>query len=103
MVRNLPASAESAGDVGLIPGLGRSPRGGNGNPLQYPCLETSWKQWSLVGCSPWGHKELDMTEQLHRHTISKFGVASPDVSGGLLRGRCISLCLKNFGKSEVYT
>ena len=32
-------SACSAGDPGLIPGLGRSPGEGNGNPLQYPCLE----------------------------------------------------------------
>ena len=36
VVKNLPASA---GDVGLIPGSGRSPGGGNGNPLQYFCLE----------------------------------------------------------------
>ena len=36
MVKNLPANAE---DVGSIPGLERSPRVGNGNPLQYPCLE----------------------------------------------------------------
>ena len=36
LVKNLPANA---GDVGLIPGrLGRSPEGGNGNPLQYSCL-----------------------------------------------------------------
>ena len=35
-VENLPANA---GDMGLIPGPGRSPREGNGNPLQYPCLE----------------------------------------------------------------
>ena len=33
------ASACNAGDMGLIPGLGRSPGEGNGNPLQYPCLE----------------------------------------------------------------
>ena len=32
-------SASNAGDLGLIPGLGRSPGGGNGNPLQYSCLE----------------------------------------------------------------
>ena len=38
MVKNLPVSA---GDVGLIPGSGRSPGGGNGNPLQYSCLENS--------------------------------------------------------------
>ena len=35
------ASARSAGDLGLIPGLGRSPGEGNGNPLQYSCLENS--------------------------------------------------------------
>ena len=33
------ASAYNAGDLGLIPGLGRSPGEGNGNPLQYSCLE----------------------------------------------------------------
>jgi len=37
-VKNLPASA---GDMGLIPGLGRSPGEGNGNPFQYSCLENS--------------------------------------------------------------
>ena len=38
MAKKLPANAEDARDVGLIPGLGRSPGGGNGNPLQYSCL-----------------------------------------------------------------
>ena len=37
-VKNLPARAGGAGDKGSIPGLGRSPGGGNGNPLQYSCL-----------------------------------------------------------------
>ena len=37
--KNLPANAGDAGDAGLIPGPGRSPGGGNGNPLQYSCLE----------------------------------------------------------------
>ena len=46
------------------PGLGRSPRGGHGNPLQYSCLENPHGQRSLVGCSPWGRKESDMTERL---------------------------------------
>ena len=44
------------------PGLGRSPGGGHGNPLQYCCLENPHVQRSLVGYSPWGCKELDMTE-----------------------------------------
>ena len=54
----------NAGDLGLIPGLGRSPGEGNGNPLQYSCLENPHGQRSLVGYSPWGPKESDMTEQL---------------------------------------
>ena len=39
VVKNLLASAGDTGDSGSIPGSGRSPRGGNGNPLQYSCLE----------------------------------------------------------------
>ena len=45
------ASACSAGDPGSIPGLGRSPGEGNGNPLQYPCLENSMDKgacWAIV-------------------------------------------------------
>ena len=38
-VKNLPANAEDPGDIGSIPGLGRSPERGHGNPLQYSCLE----------------------------------------------------------------
>ena len=39
VIKNLPVNAGDVRDRGLIPGLGRSPRGGNGNPLQYSCLE----------------------------------------------------------------
>ena len=39
MVKNRPANAGDTGDVGSIPGSVRSPGGGNGNPLQYSCLE----------------------------------------------------------------
>ena len=39
VVKNLSANAGDVRDSGLIPGLGRSPRGGHGNPLQYSCLE----------------------------------------------------------------
>ena len=41
MVKNLPANAGEAKDPGSVPGLGRSPGIGNGNPLQYSCLENS--------------------------------------------------------------
>ena len=50
------------GDLGSIPGLGRSPGERQGNPLQYSCLENPHVQRSLVGYSPRGRKELDMTE-----------------------------------------
>ena len=40
MVKNLPANAGDARDVGSLPGLGRSPRRGHGNPLQSSCLES---------------------------------------------------------------
>ena len=57
-------SAYNAGDLGLIPGSGSSPGEGNGNTLQYSCLENSHGQRSLANYSPWGCKESDMTEQL---------------------------------------
>ena len=56
MVENLPANAGDSRDSGSTPGLGRSPGEGNGNPLQYSCLE------NLM--------ELDTTEQLSKHTYS---------------------------------
>ena len=55
-------SSCNAGDADLIRGLGRSPEEGNDNPLTPVFLsEKSHEQKSLVGCSPWGFKELDMT------------------------------------------
>ena len=57
-------SAWNAGYLGSIPGLGRSPGGGHGNPLQYSCLENPYGQRNLGGYSPWGHKESDTTEWL---------------------------------------
>ena len=51
MVKNLPANAGDTRDSGLISGLGRSPGVGNGNPLQYSCLENSMDSgawWATV-------------------------------------------------------
>ena len=68
MVKNLPANAEDTGDASLIPGLERSPGGGNGNLLKYLAWEIPWLQ-RLAVYSPWGHKGSNMTERLsmHRH------------------------------------
>ena len=60
-------SACRAGDLGSTPGLGRSPGEGKGYPPQYSCLENPHGQRSLVGYSPWTHKESDMTERLSTH------------------------------------
>ena len=62
VVKNPPANAGDAGDPGLIPGWGRCPGGGNGNPLHCSCLEKPYGQRNLAEYSLRGHKELDMTE-----------------------------------------
>ena len=59
MVRNPLATAGDVKDVGSVPGSGRSPRGGHGNPLQYSCWRIPWKEkpgglWSL-GLQRVGH------------------------------------------------
>ena len=51
VVKNLPTDAADMRDVGLIPGLGRSPGEGNGNPFQYPCLGNAMDRgawWAAV-------------------------------------------------------
>ena len=55
-------SACNVGDLGSIPGLGRSPEGGNGNPLQYSSLENPHGQRSIAGYSPRGRKESYTTK-----------------------------------------
>ena len=55
-------SARNAGDPGSISGLERSPGEGNGNPLQYSCLENPGTEEPGGLNSPWGHRELDLTE-----------------------------------------
>ena len=62
MVKNPPANAGDVREAGLIPGWGRSPGEGHGNPLQYSCLQNPHGQRNLVDCDPWNLKESDMTE-----------------------------------------
>ena len=69
------ASAWNAEDLGSIPGSGRSPGEGNGNPPMATHSSTlAWKiPWreSLIGYSPWGYKESDTTERLHSLTSGR--------------------------------
>ena len=69
-IKGPACNAGDAGDVGLNPGLRRSPGGENDNLFQYPCLEKkSHGQRSLAGYSPWGHKELDMTHIINVYIL----------------------------------
>ena len=62
-IKNPPVHAGDVGDAGLIPGSGRFPGEGNGNPLQSSCWKIPWTG-ELGGCSPWGRRESDTTERL---------------------------------------
>ena len=64
MVKNPPVNAGESRDVRSIPGLGRFPGGGSGNPVQPSLPGECHRQRSLAGYSPCGHKESDTTEQL---------------------------------------
>ena len=64
---------------GSVPGLGRLPEESHGNPLQYSCLENLHGQKCLVGYSPWGHKELDTTEELSTHAFIHQIFSSPNI------------------------
>ena len=70
MVKNPPANARAVRDMGSIPGSGRSPGGGHGNPLQYSCLDNHVERkvwWATVHG---GHKELGTTEPTeHAHSM----------------------------------
>ena len=69
MLRGFPGSSAgqeftcNARDLGLIPGLGRSPEGGHGNPLQYSCLETP-RDRGVWRATVHGVAELDTAEGL---------------------------------------
>ena len=82
MIKNPPANAEDARDKSSIPGLGRSPEVGNGNPHQYSCLENSmdieaW--WATVNgvAKNW----IQLSAHTHTHTESQFIYRDPQNRG----------------------
>ena len=83
MVKNPSASAGDGRDAGSIPGLGRSPGEGNGNPFQYSCLKKkSHGQRSLAGCSPWGRRVRPDRASVRLHsTAPSDALHTPHCSG----------------------
>ena len=66
----------NAGDPGSIPGSGRSPGEGDGNPLQYSCLETPTDKGNLVGYRPWGRRvrrDLEIEQQQGARVVTPVG------------------------------
>ena len=90
----------NARGLGFIPGLGRYPEGGHGNPFEYSCLENHHGQQSRTGCSPWSCKELDMTDQLStaQHTLSPIANIGfiLDVIHSISFGKCIITCTHHY-------
>ena len=82
-------STWKAGDPGMIPGLGRSTSGGNGNPRQYFCLENPCGQRSLAGCSPCGHKQSDVAERLTLRSLQSLQI-NPTIWFSLVFSVCFS-------------
>ena len=72
LVKNLPANEGDTRDVSLIPGSGRSPGEGNGNPLQYSCLKNSMDRGAWWAIIPWGLNELDVPEHSCTHKNKTF-------------------------------
>ena len=70
VVKNPPSTAGDARDVGSVPGLGRSPGGGNGNPHQFSCLENSMDRggwWATVHGVAKSQKQLITHTHTHTH------------------------------------
>ena len=61
VVKNPPVNAGDTADASSSPSSGRSPGEGNGNPLQYPCLENPLDRGAWWACCPLGLKELATT------------------------------------------
>ena len=68
VAENLPASGGDGGDLGLIPGLGRSPGGGHDNPLRYSCLENPMGRGTWQAVVQWVAKSWTRLKWFHKHT-----------------------------------
>ena len=70
-VENLPVNARDMRDAGSVPGSGRSPGGGNGNPLRYSCLKMPWTE-ELGGLQSMGLQRVDITKHTHISNLRQY-------------------------------
>ena len=84
VVKNLPASAGCTRDMGSIPGSGRSPEEGNGNPPQYSCLENPMDKGAWRA-TVHGLQRVDKTEQEHNNNV------------------CVFILIHMYGEYSMYT
>ena len=83
-------SACNAGDLGSIPGLGRSPGRGHDNPLQYSCLENPHSRRSLASYSPWVAKSrIRLSNWAHTHRKERSRTKQRNLEGGSSGGKKI--------------
>ena len=92
MVKHL---SDNAGDLGLIPVSGRFPGEGNGNPLQYSCLENPMDEGAWC---PWSRKESDTTERLHFFSFFLSEITGIKVTFKIL---ILSLLTKDIKKKKI--
>ena len=86
----------------MIPGLGRSPGGGHGKPLQCSFMENPHGQRNLVHYSPWGHKESDTTERLNTKELNRHFFSKGDTQmANRYMTRCQQNCQGNANQTTV--
>ena len=98
VVRILPANAGDLRDMGLIPGTGRSPRGGNSNPLQYSCLGNTMDRgawWATVHGVPKSQKWLS------NQTATTWRVLLRDPAGSYKYHTDLQQCVRDFAGCHV--
>ena len=99
VVKNPPANAADTRDLVLIPGSGRSPGEGNGNPLQYSCLANPMDRGAWQVTSPWGLKESDATGHLSAvcHCAEPEGLVSSFLPPAARQGLPLAPLLLSWG------
>ena len=104
MVNNLPANA---GDMDSIPGLGRVPGEGNGNPLWYPCLENPWTEepgrLQSMGVAKSRTRLSDFTFTFHFHALEKEMATPSSVLAWRIPGTGSLVGCRLWGRTELDT